>query len=113
MSKIEFRDLGWRWQMFGGQQMLVTDGGGAMVVIAPARGSSVMTRDPETGGLRLLVATDEVAKLIAAAPELRRYAQSLVNGIDIGLVTVSSDADDTLLAILSGLRTALAKAGDA
>jgi hypothetical protein len=45
----------------------------------------------------------------ARHPELRRYAQSLIDGIDIGLVTITGDADDILLAILGSLRTALAK----
>lgn len=111
--KPEITSLAWCWRSFGGQPMLVTDGCGAMVVLAPSKAGAILTRDLQTGTLRKLAPSDEVAKIIGAAPDLRRCATSLINGIDIGLVTISSDADDTLLTILSGMRRALAKSGAA
>lgn len=65
--------MGWRWQSFGGQLMLVTDGGGAKVVLGAekvGKFAHINTRDPATGVLRVLKADDEAAKLIAAAPDL-------------------------------------------
>jgi hypothetical protein len=53
-----------------------------------------------------------VAKIIAAAPDAQRHAQSLINGIDIGLVRFDTDADEALAVTMSGLRTALKKGSD-
>jgi hypothetical protein len=51
--------------------------------------------------------------MLAATPDVRRSAASLIHGIDIGLVNIKSDADDTLALILGNLRTALTKSGGA
>jgi hypothetical protein len=106
-------DLGWRWQAFGGRWLLVTDGGGEQVILSAAHHSSIHTRDLETGVLRAISPSDRVAKMLAATPDVRRSATSLLYGIDIGLVSIKSDADDTLALILGNLRTALAKSGGA
>lgn len=102
--------LNWRWQVTGGQPMLVTDGGGTLVILAPGRNGGIMTRDAKTGILRKVDVADPVAKMIAATPEIHRAAKALINGIDIGVVAVSSDADETLLTLLSTMRNALAQA---
>jgi hypothetical protein len=50
------------------------------------------------------------ARLIAAAPEMLAAAQSLINGLDTGLVRFDTDADETLENTMAGLRVAVAKA---
>jgi hypothetical protein len=114
MTAKTFRvDLGWRWQAFGGRWLLVTDGGGEQVILSAAHHSSLWTRDLETGMLRNISPTDRVARMLAATPDVLRSATSLMHGIDIGLVKIESDADDTLALILGNLRTAIAKSGAA
>lgn len=114
MTPKPFRDdLGWRWQAFAGRWLLVTDGGGEQVILSPERHSHIQTRDLETGALRALAPSDTVARIIAAAPDVRRHAQSLIHGIDIGLVRIDTDADETLASVLTGLRDALARSGGA
>jgi hypothetical protein len=110
-SPPSFLEYPWRWQMFGGRQMLVTDGGGMMVVLTAAHKSFLQTRDLKTGILRDIDEGDDIAKIIASAPEVRRHAQTLIHGIDIGLVRIETDADETLANVLSGLREALEKSG--
>lgn len=102
--------LNWCWQVNGGQPMLVTDGGGRLVILAPGREGSILTRDTKTGMLRKIAAEDPVARMIAATPEIHRAAKALISGIDIGAVSVSSDADETLLTLLATMRSALAQA---
>jgi hypothetical protein len=67
-------DMQWRWQNLGGMVMLVTETGGAKVVLsashAPVRAPCIVTRDAGTGFLRAIRADDEVARVIAAAPDL-------------------------------------------
>lgn len=104
-------DLGWRWEPFAGRWLLITDGGGQQVILSPDKLAHIRTRDLETGVLRNISPSDYVAKLIAVAPDLRRHAQSLINGIDIGLVRIETDADETLASILTGLRIALKNCG--
>jgi hypothetical protein len=118
-------DLSWRWQMFGGRQTLVTDGGGAMVVLAGAHTAHLVTRDLKTGILRAIQENDEVAKIIVGAPDVRRHAQSLIHGVDLGLVRIDIMDDKTvnpltglrddeaLANVLKGLREALARSGAA
>lgn len=48
--------------------------------------------------------------LFVAAPEFFKHVKSLLNGIDTGLVRLSTDADETLATAVHGLRAALDKA---
>jgi|ERR1700694_1959704 len=112
MTVRDFRsDLPWIWKAYAGRWLLVTDGGGQQVILSATHHSHLQTRDLETGMLRPISPSDPVSKIIAAAPDVRRHAQSLINGIDIGLVRIDTDADETLANVLSQLRAALAKSG--
>lgn len=76
-------DMSWRWQSLGGMMMLVTDGGGAKVVLsashARVRVPCILTRDDGTGLLRAIRADDEVASLIQAAPDMLRALEEMVS----------------------------------
>lgn len=110
MTARPFRsDLGWTWQAYAGRWLLVTDGGGQQVILSATNHSHITTRDLESGALRNLGPSDHIAKVIAAAPDVRRAAQSLINGIDVGLVRIDTDADETLANVLTDLRIALKK----
>lgn len=65
--------LGWRWQEFGGKLMLVTDGGGADVVLTGRhRGGGAfdfVTCDP-SGRLIALKADNPLAIALTALPDL-------------------------------------------
>lgn len=112
MTAKPFRDdLGWRWQAFAGRWLLVTDGGGAQVILSAMHHSHLQTRDMGTGMLRTISPSDPVSKIIEAAPDVRRHAQSLINGIDTGLVRIDTDADEILANVLTGIRLALKKSG--
>ncbi len=50
------------------------------------------------------------AALIAAAPDLLEFVQQIFNGIDTGMITIDTPADETLANILSRGRKALSKA---
>ena len=50
------------------------------------------------------------ARLIAAAPDLVEFVQQIFNGIDTGMITIDTPADETLANILSRGRKALSKA---
>jgi hypothetical protein len=107
-------NLSWCWKAVAGRWLLVTEGGGEQVILSPERHSHIQTRDVESGILRRLAPSDDVARIIAAAPDVRRHAQSLINGIDIGLVRIGTDlADAELDKVLAGLRGALVKSGAA
>jgi hypothetical protein len=71
--------------------------------------ANVYSADDETVSITREQAISN-ARLIAAAPDLLKHAQSLLNGIDTGLVRLDTDADETLANTMSGLRAAIAKA---
>ena len=50
------------------------------------------------------------ARLISAAPDLVEFVQQIFNGIDTGMITIDTPADETLANILSRGRKALSKA---
>ena len=50
------------------------------------------------------------ARLIAAAPDLVEFVQQIFNGIDTGMITIDTPADETLANVLSRGRKALSKA---
>jgi hypothetical protein len=107
----EFRsDLPWRWQAFAGRWLLVTDGGGEQVILSPERHSKIQTRDLETGTLRALAPSDVVSKIIATAPDIRRHAQALIHGIDIGEVHFDGPNRE-LEEIIRQIRVALTNSG--
>jgi hypothetical protein len=111
-SPPSFLEYPWRWQMSSGRQRLITDGGGSMVVLAGAYTSPIWTRDPQTGTMRSIDASDEVAKIIASAPEIRRHSRSLIHGINIGLFRIEADGDEKIAdEVLTSLREALARSG--
>lgn len=73
---------GWRWQKFGDRMMLVTDGGGADVVMsfgAPGAKNplGVMTCDP-TGRLVPLTPDSAVGRLLEALPDLVHFVRDFV-----------------------------------
>lgn len=113
MTVKPFRDdLSWKWKIMAGRCLLVTDGGGEQVILSAAHHSALQTRDLESGMLRGISPSDQIAKTIAAAPDVRRHAQSLVHGIDIGLFRIEADGDEQIAdAVLTELRLALKKSG--
>jgi hypothetical protein len=74
----------WRWQDFGSGPMLVTDGGGAKVVICGSRTGQLVTRDEATGRLVPLASDSPLARFIL------RACNMLGAGILLGL---RDDAD--------------------
>jgi hypothetical protein len=74
---------GWRWQNFGDRLMLVTDGGGADVVMSfGAPGAKkplgqVMTCAPD-GRLVPLTPDSPVGRLLVALPDLIHFARDFV-----------------------------------
>lgn len=70
MSEARFTPGPWGWHSFGGRMSLVTETGGAKVILIPQGRSQIQTRDPETGLLRPIRPEDNVARLAAAAPDL-------------------------------------------
>jgi collagenase-like PrtC family protease len=67
----------WCWRDFGAHLMLVTKHRGAKVILAPNT-YALQTRCQETGVLRPLHADDDVARVIAAAPEAVSLARIIV-----------------------------------
>jgi hypothetical protein len=74
----------WAWRDFGSELMLVTQTGGAQVVLCAGiplkrtggrMKAALATRDAETGLLRSIKPDDEVAVLIESAPRLRMALQ--------------------------------------
>lgn len=110
-----FLDLPWRWQIFGGRWRLHSvppDGSGyASLILQGEHGSGILTRDPESQAQRILVPSDDIAKIVASAPEVRRHAKALLNGIEFGFIDVSDEADPSFRKIVSDLREALEKSG--
>lgn len=117
MTAKPFRDdLSWIWQPFAGRWLLVTDGGGQQVILSAANKSHLQTRDLETGMLRNISPSDHVSKIIAGAPDVRRHAQALISGLDLGVIRIDPDDGSdrsTLNNVLANLREALAKSGAA
>lgn len=112
MTAKPFRDdLGWSWQAFGGRWLLVTDGGGQQVILSAAHKSHLVTRDLETGFLRNISPSDDLAKIIAAAPDVRRHALALLNGINLGFLDISDEAEPSFREVVNALREALARSG--
>ena len=61
--------------------MLVTDGGGAQVVLCASkigRNLHLATRAPDTGNLRILSPDDAIAHQIVAVPELLAVAKQML-----------------------------------
>jgi hypothetical protein len=102
-------DLSWRWHTLAGRSVLLANEGG--VVLSGAHQAHLMTRDCETGSLRALAPSDPVAKIIASAPDIRRHAQALIHGIDIGEVVFEHESNPALDEILRQLRVALTNSG--
>ena len=50
------------------------------------------------------------AALILASPDLLEFVQQIFNGIDTGMITIDTPADETLANVLSRGRAALSKA---
>ena len=50
------------------------------------------------------------ANMIAAAPDLLEFVQQIFNGIDTGMITIDTPADEALANVLSRGRKALSKA---
>jgi hypothetical protein len=74
----------WCWRRFGDVLMLVTEAGGAKVILAPSRRKTqaeIQTRDPKTRTLRAIREDDEPAQLIAAAPDHALIARAMTLGV--------------------------------
>ncbi|TMJ05798.1 MAG: hypothetical protein E6G97_01995 [Alphaproteobacteria bacterium] len=74
----------WCWRRFGDVLMLVTETGGALVILAPSRRKAkpeIQTRDLKTGMLRAIHKDDEAAQLIAAAPDHLLIARAMTLSI--------------------------------
>lgn len=56
------------------------------------------------------VEPEEYAILFCAAPDLLKVVQQIFNGIDTGMITIDTPADETLAKVLSRGRKALSKA---
>lgn len=88
----------WTWATFGGDLTLVTDGGGAQVVLTAD--TPLRTRGTD-GRLRKLLASDEVAGMIAAAPAARVALELLERG---GLHRLTGQEQVAVLAALQMMR---------
>lgn len=112
-----FLDFPWRWQMFGGRWRLHIewpDGSGyASLILQGENGGGILTRDPESQAQRLIVPSDDMFKIIAAAPLVRRHARALINGINLGFLDISEEAGPSFRKVVSDLREALEKSGGA
>lgn len=127
MTVREFRsDLGWKWKAYAGRWLLVTDGGGEQVILSAKHHSSLVIRDLESGVLRDISPSDQVAKMIAGAADVRRHALAIIQGVDLGMVAITStsmarhdgvEATDkahrTVTELVSLLRVALIRSGGA
>lgn len=104
-----FLDLPWRWQISAGSLKLVSDDSG-FILLRPAPGTALLTR-ADDGGFRNLEADDDLAKIIAAAPDVRRHSRALLNGINLGFLDISDEAEPSFRAVVDTLREALARSG--
>lgn len=108
----QFRDdLSWTWLTVGGRSLLVTDGGGQQVILCGAHHAHIQTRDLEHGRIRDIQPSDRVARMIASAPDVRRHAQALIHGIDIGAAVFEHEPDPALDEVLRQLRISLTNSG--
>jgi hypothetical protein len=94
-------DAGWCWRRFGDTLMLVTEAGGAQVVLAPARRKTpgIETRDPVTGVLRPIREDDAAARLIAAAPNLLHSAKDARAALAVLFASTDSPQHKAMLAL--------------
>lgn len=99
----------WHWHILAGRYVLLTEDG--KVVLSGAFQSHICTRDIESGRIRNIEPSDAVAKIIASAPDVRKYAQALIHGIDIGEVVFDHAPNPALEEVLRGLRMALTNSG--
>jgi len=117
MSVKPFRDdLSWKWKPMAGRFLLVTDGGGEQVILSASYHAKITTRDLESGVLRDISPSDLVAKIIANAPDVRRHAQDLINGVNLGLIRIEpAGVGDrpAMERVLESLIVALNKSGAA
>lgn len=99
----------WRWETLSGRMILVTNNG--RLVLAGAHHAPLVTRDAHTDEIRNLYSSDDTARIIASAPDVRRHAQALIHGIDIGEVVFDSSPNPGLDEVLRQLRVALTNSG--
>lgn len=110
-----FLDLPWRWRMSAGSLKLAIDNRDGFIILRAPPGGALLTRAND-GGYRNLDANDDIAKIIAAAPDVRRHAQALMTGLHLGCIRIDPDDGSdrsTLNNILKNLREALARSGAA
>ncbi len=95
----------WRWQDFGSGMMLVTQTGGAKVVLSAEKGP-LFTRDAE-GYLCPILATSPVGMAVAASPQLLR---ALDKAYEFCLGFEDDELQEGMGELLAEIRAAL-KAG--
>lgn len=124
MSAAPVRDdLSWRWQTVAGRLVLVTDDSRREIILSGQLDNwghrwPIVTQD-QTGALRQISEDDPVAKIIAAAPDIRRHALALVHGLELDVIRIEitkikgMPASDhgSIEAVLNGLRNALVASG--
>lgn len=99
----------WRWETLSGRMVLNTNRD--RLVLGGAHHAPLVTRDDRTDEIRNLCQSDGIAKIIATAPDVRRHAQDLIHGIDIGEVVFEHSPNPSLDEILRQLRIALTNSG--
>lgn len=106
-----FLDLPWRWQQRAGAWRLETDCATPRLLLS-ANYNGHLTTSEEGRALRLIDPSDDIAKIIASASEVRRHSRSLIHGINIGLFRIEADGDEMIAdEVLRKLREALARSG--
>jgi hypothetical protein len=111
-----FLDFPWRWHLSSGRWRLLVDPDGSAsnpLILSGEHGGGILTRDPALGMLRLIEPSDDIAKIVAAAPLVRRHARALLNGIELGFLDISDEAEPSFRKVVSDLREALEKSGGA
>lgn len=95
---------------YGSALMLVTVTGGSQAVLTaaavPRKPAIIQTRDPKTGMLRAIREDDDVARLLAAAPDM---LAALTKTRD-NLAGLSKSDDDIFAAMVRRLDAAITKA---